>query len=317
VAGGIEFAPVLAARSALADRRRQGQVAGGDGQPALGAVPQRAHAEGSHRAPTGPPAPGVALPRPRACRRRWRRTLEASVKKAYDSKEYKDFMAQRGFGLLWGSGKDFAAFMAKGDADMKAVMTAVAWRSKPGAARRSLGGAGPGPAGRCCSGRRAASRRCRGRSWVPASCRHAGGRAGLMLWPGADLAQPPPPVRSGRRAWGRTRGQCLRDHGRDRVLHLAADTLGFLIVAPVGLLAVFKALRVGWRPACCARWPARWSCTWRSTSCCACRCPGACSARSTDGRLVTAFGLVFQPYVLTGHRAVGAVRPVRRRHSRG
>ena len=29
--------------------------------------------------------------------------LEASVKKAYDSKEYKDFMAQRGFGVLWGN----------------------------------------------------------------------------------------------------------------------------------------------------------------------------------------------------------------------
>ena len=34
-------------------------------------------------------------------------------------------MAQRGFGLLWGSGQEFAAFMAKGDADMKSVMTAV------------------------------------------------------------------------------------------------------------------------------------------------------------------------------------------------
>ncbi len=51
--------------------------------------------------------------------------LEASVKKAYDSKEYKDFMAQRGFGMLWGDSKEFASFMAKGDADMKTVMTAV------------------------------------------------------------------------------------------------------------------------------------------------------------------------------------------------
>ena len=51
--------------------------------------------------------------------------LEASVKKAYDSKEYKDFMAQRGFGMLWGNSGEFARFMAKGDADMKAVMTAV------------------------------------------------------------------------------------------------------------------------------------------------------------------------------------------------
>jgi tripartite-type tricarboxylate transporter receptor subunit TctC len=51
--------------------------------------------------------------------------LEASVKKAYDSKDYKDFMAQRGFGVLWGSSQEFAAFMAKGDADMKKIMTAV------------------------------------------------------------------------------------------------------------------------------------------------------------------------------------------------
>jgi tripartite-type tricarboxylate transporter receptor subunit TctC len=51
--------------------------------------------------------------------------LEASVKKAYDSKDYKDFMAQRGFGVLWGNSQEFAAFMTKGDADMKKVMTAV------------------------------------------------------------------------------------------------------------------------------------------------------------------------------------------------
>ncbi len=51
--------------------------------------------------------------------------LEASVKKAYESKEYKDFMTQRGFGMLWGTGTEFASFMQKADADMKAVMTAV------------------------------------------------------------------------------------------------------------------------------------------------------------------------------------------------
>ena len=51
--------------------------------------------------------------------------LEASVKKAFDSKDYKDFMTQRGFGTLWGNSDEFARFMAKGDTDMKAVMTAV------------------------------------------------------------------------------------------------------------------------------------------------------------------------------------------------
>jgi tripartite-type tricarboxylate transporter receptor subunit TctC len=51
--------------------------------------------------------------------------LETSLKKAYDSKDYKDFMTQRGFGTVWGNGAQFASFMAKADADMKAVMTAV------------------------------------------------------------------------------------------------------------------------------------------------------------------------------------------------
>jgi tripartite-type tricarboxylate transporter receptor subunit TctC len=51
--------------------------------------------------------------------------LGAALKKAYDSKDYKDFMAQRGFGTMWADGAGFAAFMAKADGDMKAVMTAV------------------------------------------------------------------------------------------------------------------------------------------------------------------------------------------------
>jgi tripartite-type tricarboxylate transporter receptor subunit TctC len=51
--------------------------------------------------------------------------LEASVKKACDSKDYRDFMAQRGFGVLCGNAEEFAKFMAKGDGDMKTVMTAV------------------------------------------------------------------------------------------------------------------------------------------------------------------------------------------------
>ena len=51
--------------------------------------------------------------------------LSGAIKKAYDSKDYKDFMAQRGFGLMWGDGKAYGEFMTKGDADMLAVMKAV------------------------------------------------------------------------------------------------------------------------------------------------------------------------------------------------
>jgi tripartite-type tricarboxylate transporter receptor subunit TctC len=51
--------------------------------------------------------------------------LLASVQKAYESKEYKEFMASRGFGMIWAGPEDFAKFMAKSDADLGAVMKAV------------------------------------------------------------------------------------------------------------------------------------------------------------------------------------------------
>ena len=51
--------------------------------------------------------------------------LTSAIQKAYDSKEYKDFLTQRGFGALWAKGDDFAKYMAKGDADMGKVMKAV------------------------------------------------------------------------------------------------------------------------------------------------------------------------------------------------
>lgn len=124
VAGGVEFVPcsLPEARSlieagkvkSLAVMATQ-RAALFPNVPTLKESTGSAWATGAWRgiaAPNGLPANVVAR-------------LEASVKKAYDSKEYKDFMAQRGFGLLWGNGNEFAAFMAKADADMKAVMTAV------------------------------------------------------------------------------------------------------------------------------------------------------------------------------------------------
>jgi len=51
--------------------------------------------------------------------------LQAAVKKAYDSKEYADFMAQRGFGRRWAGPADFAKFMAQQDEQLGSVMKAV------------------------------------------------------------------------------------------------------------------------------------------------------------------------------------------------
>ena len=123
-AGGVEFVPcsLPEARSLIdAGKVRSLAVMNKTRSALFPNVPTLKESTGSDWATgawRGIAAP-KGLPAPIAAR------LEASVKKAYDSKEYKDFMAQRGFGLLWGSGTEFAAFMAKGDADMKAVMSAV------------------------------------------------------------------------------------------------------------------------------------------------------------------------------------------------
>ncbi len=124
VAGGVEFVPCsLPEARSLIDAGKVRSLAIMDSQrsalypnvPTLKEGTGSSWGTGAWRgiaAPKGLPADVAAR-------------LEASVKKAYDSKEYKDFMAQRGFGMLWGNSAEFARFMAKGDADMKAVMTAV------------------------------------------------------------------------------------------------------------------------------------------------------------------------------------------------
>ena len=51
--------------------------------------------------------------------------LQAAVKKAYDSKEYQDFMKQRGFGLRWAAPADFARYMETADAHLGQVMKSI------------------------------------------------------------------------------------------------------------------------------------------------------------------------------------------------
>ena len=51
--------------------------------------------------------------------------LTATLKKVYDSKEFKDFMSNRGFGTIWGDAAEFAKFMDKGDAQMGDAMKAA------------------------------------------------------------------------------------------------------------------------------------------------------------------------------------------------
>jgi tripartite-type tricarboxylate transporter receptor subunit TctC len=53
------------------------------------------------------------------------RTLVTALKKVYDSKEYKDFMASRGFGVVWADPAGTAKFMAASDANLGAALKAV------------------------------------------------------------------------------------------------------------------------------------------------------------------------------------------------
>ncbi|MFJ5367572.1 tripartite tricarboxylate transporter substrate binding protein [Bosea sp. CER48] len=51
--------------------------------------------------------------------------LTAALKKAFDSKDYQDFMNARGFGMKFADGPGFASFMAASDTSMAAAMKAA------------------------------------------------------------------------------------------------------------------------------------------------------------------------------------------------
>ena len=52
-------------------------------------------------------------------------TLVTALKKVYDSKEYKDFMASRGFGVIWADPAGTTKFMAESDQNLGAALKAV------------------------------------------------------------------------------------------------------------------------------------------------------------------------------------------------
>lgn len=56
--------------------------------------------------------------------------LVAALKAAYDSKEFKDFMSARGFGVKFADPAGFAAFMADGDKKMESAMKAAGLAKK-------------------------------------------------------------------------------------------------------------------------------------------------------------------------------------------
>jgi tripartite-type tricarboxylate transporter receptor subunit TctC len=53
------------------------------------------------------------------------KTLTAALKKVYDSKDYKDFMASRGFGVIWADPEGTTKFMAASDQNLGGALKAV------------------------------------------------------------------------------------------------------------------------------------------------------------------------------------------------
>jgi tripartite-type tricarboxylate transporter receptor subunit TctC len=53
------------------------------------------------------------------------KTLSTALKKVYDSKEYKDFMASRGFGVIWAGPEETVKFMAASDTNLGGALKAV------------------------------------------------------------------------------------------------------------------------------------------------------------------------------------------------
>lgn len=124
VAGGVEVAPVsLPEARSLIDAGKVRSLAIMDAKPSAlyPNVPTLKSATGSNWtmaawrgivAPKGIPAEA-------------RDKLSAAVRKVAASKEYTDFMASRGFGVIYAPPEEFGRFMAKSDTELGATMKAV------------------------------------------------------------------------------------------------------------------------------------------------------------------------------------------------
>jgi tripartite-type tricarboxylate transporter receptor subunit TctC len=124
VAGGVEIVPCsLPEARSLIDAGKVKSLAVMDEKPAAlyPNVPTLKAATGSNW--TMAAWRGIAAPKnipPEA-----RDKLVAAIRKIAASKEYNDFMTQRGFGVIYAAPDDYAKFMAKSDADLGATMKAV------------------------------------------------------------------------------------------------------------------------------------------------------------------------------------------------
>ena len=124
VAGGVQIAPVsLPEARSLIDAGKLKSLAVMAERPAAlyPNVPTLKAATGSNW--TMAAWRGIAAPKYLAPEARDK--LAAAIKKIVASKEYNEFMTQRGFGVVYEGPEAFGKFMAKSDADLGATMKAV------------------------------------------------------------------------------------------------------------------------------------------------------------------------------------------------
>ena len=124
VAGGVEVAPVsLPEARSLIDAGKVRSLAVMSDKPAslYPNVPTLKAATGSD----WQMAAWRGIVAPKGIPADVRDKLSAAVRKVAASKEYTDFMASRGFGVIYAGPEDFGKFMAKSDTDLGATMKAV------------------------------------------------------------------------------------------------------------------------------------------------------------------------------------------------
>jgi tripartite-type tricarboxylate transporter receptor subunit TctC len=124
VAGGVQIAPVsLPEARSLIDAGKVKSLAVMAEAPAglYPNVPTLKAATGSNW--TMGAWRGIAAPKNLPAEARDK--LVAAIRKIAASKDYVDFMAQRGYGVIYQGPEDFAKYMAKSDADLGATMKAV------------------------------------------------------------------------------------------------------------------------------------------------------------------------------------------------
>jgi tripartite-type tricarboxylate transporter receptor subunit TctC len=125
VAGGVDVVPcsIPEARAMIdAGKARSLAVMSAERNPAFKDVPTLKEAMGLDYATSGA---WRGFAGPKGLPQEVAASMTAALKKVNESAEFREFMANRGFGVKWADGAGFARFMEEGDKAMGAAMKAA------------------------------------------------------------------------------------------------------------------------------------------------------------------------------------------------